>query len=86
MFCGFRNCLDVRKGRKLPYVIENDLEIRKDIVIKAADKSGAVVVWRADLCHKEALRQLSGTSFYAKVDKDLTLITKTLSKMQLIIS
>ena len=86
MFCGFRNCLDVRKGRKLPYVIENDLEKSKDIVIKAADKSGTVVVWRADLCQKEALRQLSGTSFYAKVDKDLTLITKTLSKMQLIIS
>ena len=86
MFCGFRNCLDVRKGRKLPYVIENDLEKRKDIVIKAADKSGAVVVWRADLFQKEALRQLSGTSFYAKVDKDLTLMTKTLSKMQLIIS
>ena len=86
MFCGFRNCLDVRKGRKLPYVVENDLEKRKDIVIKAADKSGAVVVWRADLRQKEALRQLSGTSFYAKVDKDLTLITKTLSKMQLIIS
>ena len=64
----------------LPYAVENDLEKRKDIVIKAADKSGAVVVWRADLCQKEALRQLSGTSFYAKVDKDLTLITKTLSK------
>ena len=59
---------------------------RKDIVIKAADKSGAVVVWWADLCQKEALRQLSGTSFYAKVDKDLTLITKTLSKLRLIIS
>ena len=38
---------------------------RKDIVIKAADKGGAVVVWRADLYQKEALRQLSDTSFYA---------------------
>ena len=28
VFCGFRNCLDVRKGRKLPYVVENDLEKR----------------------------------------------------------
>ena len=81
MFCGFRNCLDVRKGRKLPDIVKIDQENRKDIVIKAADKSGAVVVWRADLCQKEALRQLSGTSFYAKEDKDLTLITKTLSKM-----
>ena len=39
---------------------------------KAADKGGALVVWRADLYQKEALRQLSDTSFYAKVDKDLT--------------
>ena len=31
-----------------------------------------MVVWRADLDQKEALRQLSDTSFYAKVDKDLT--------------
>ena len=32
---------------------------------------GAVVVWRSDL-YKEALRQLSDISFYAKVEKDLT--------------
>ena len=31
-----------------------------------------MVVWRADLYQTEALRQLSDTSFYAKVDKDLT--------------
>ena len=30
-----------------------------------------MVVWRADLYQKEALRQLSDTSFYAQVDKDL---------------
>ena len=30
------------------------------------------LVWQADLYQKEALRQLSDTSFYAKVDKDLT--------------
>ena len=41
-------------------------------IVKAADKGGALVVWRADLYQKEALRQLSDTSFYAKVDKDLT--------------
>ena len=45
---------------------------RKDLIVKAADKGGALVVWRADLYQKEALRQLSDTSFYAKVDKDLT--------------
>ena len=49
-----------------------NLRKRRDIVVKAADKGGALVVWRADLYQKEALRQLSDTSFYAKVDKDLT--------------
>ena len=48
------------------------LSKRRDIIVKAADKGGALVVWRADLYQKEALRQLSDTSFYAKVDKDLT--------------
>ena len=49
-----------------------NLSMRKDIIVKAADKGGALVVWRADLYQKEALRQLSDTSFYAKVDKDVT--------------
>jgi len=48
------------------------LKKRKDIVIKAADKGGALVVWRTDLYQKEAMRQLSDTSFYQKVDKDVT--------------
>ena len=51
--------------------LEN-LSKRKDLTVKAADKGGALVVWRADLYQKEALRQLSDTSFCAKVDKDLT--------------
>ena len=33
-----------------------------------------------DLYQKEALRQLSDTSFYAKVDKDLTLINQNIVK------
>ena len=49
-----------------------NLSKRHDIVIKSADKGGAVVVWRSDLYKEEALRQLSDTSFYAKVEKDLT--------------
>ena len=49
-----------------------NLRKHKDIVVKAADKGGALVVWQADLYQKEALQQLSDTSFYAKVDKDLT--------------
>ena len=48
--------------------------------MKAADKGGAVVVWWADLYQKEVLRQLSDTSFYAKVDKDLTLINQNIIK------
>ena len=48
------------------------LKKRKDIIVKAADKGGSLVVWRADPYQKEALQQLSDTSFYAKVDKDLT--------------
>ena len=38
------------------------LKKRKDIVIKAADKGGAVFVWRADLYQKEALLETS--AFY----------------------
>ena len=38
--------------------LEN-LSKRKDLIVKAADKGGALVVWRADLYQKEALRQLS---------------------------
>jgi len=56
------------------------LSKRKDVVIKAADKGGAVVVWRTDLYRQEAFRQLSNTSFYAKVDKDLTTTNQKLSK------
>ena len=44
--------------------LEN-LSKRKDLIVKAVDKG-------ADLYQKEALRQFSDTSFYAKVDKDLT--------------
>ena len=48
-----------------------NLSKRNDIVVKSADKGGAVVVWRSDLYQKEVLRQLSDT-FCAKVQKDLT--------------
>ena len=50
------------------------LKNRNDLVIKAADKDGATVVWRTDLelYQQEAIRQLSDSIFYAKVNKDLT--------------
>ena len=60
--------------------LEN-LSKRKDLIVKSADKGGALVVWRADLYHKEALRQLSDTSFYAKVDKDLTSTNQQIVKI-----
>ena len=56
--------------------LEN-LSKRKDLIVKAADKGGALVVWRADLYQKEALRQLSDTSFMLKSIKiSLPLINK----------
>ena len=54
------------------WVALKNLSKRQDIIVKSADKGGAVVVWRSDLYKEEALRQLSDTSFYAKVEKDLT--------------
>ena len=45
---------------------------RIDIVIKPADKGGALVVWKTDLYRNEAHRQLNDTSFYRRVDEDMT--------------
>ena len=45
-----------------------------------ANRDGAVVVWRDDLYQREALRQLFDTSFYAKVDYDLTFINQDIVK------
>ena len=53
---------------------------RKDIVIKAVNTGCAVFVRLTDLHQKEALRQLSDTSFHAKVDKDLTFINQNIVK------
>lgn len=49
-----------------------NLKNRNDLVIKAAEKGGATVVWRTDLYQQEAIRQLSDPTFYTKVNKDLT--------------
>ena len=45
----------------------------------------AVIIWRADLYQKEALRLLSDTCFRGKVDKDLSPSTKILLKTRLLI-
>ena len=49
-----------------------NLEKPNDLVIKTANKDGAIVVWRTDLYQQEAIRQLSDPSLYSKVNKDLT--------------
>ena len=56
---------------KEEWTAHQNLKTRDDIVIKPADKGGAVVVWRTDLYKQEAFRQLADTKFYAKVNKDL---------------
>ena len=57
-----------------------NLKNRDDLVIKAADKGGATVVWRTDLYQQEAIRQLSDPTFYTKVNKDLTLANQKIVK------
>ena len=56
------------------------LRNRKYIVIKQADKGGAVAVWRTDLYKQEAARKLADTKFYTKVNKDLTLTNQKIIK------
>ena len=50
----------------------SSLRKREDITMKQADKGGAVVVWRKDLCISEAERQPSDATAYAEVHHDLT--------------
>ena len=47
-----------------------DLRQRNGIIIKPADKGGAVVVWKCDLYIQEANRQLSDDRFYQRLDAD----------------
>lgn len=50
------------------------LKKRKDIVIKAADKGGALVVWRTDHYQKETLWQLSDFENYKLNYKFISLL------------
>ena len=49
-----------------------NLKNRNNLVIKAGEKGGAIVVWRTDLDKQEAVRQLSDPTFYTQFNKDLT--------------
>ncbi|XP_072043164.1 uncharacterized protein [Amphiura filiformis] len=46
------------------------LKANRDIIIKSADKGGAVVVWDSNLYTEEANRQLSDVSTYTKLNAD----------------
>ena len=46
------------------------LQERKYIMIKPADKGGAIVVWRRDQYFQEALRQISNTDFNYPIEND----------------
>ena len=64
----------------------NRLKSRQDIVIKPADKGGAVCVWAKDLYIKEGEQQLSDIKFYKPLDNDKTeniqkLIVKEINSM-----
>jgi hypothetical protein len=49
-----------------------ELRMRKDVVIKPADKGGAIVVWQKDLYMEEVQKQLNNPEFYEKMDYDQT--------------
>ena len=66
---------------KEEWTAHQNFKTRDAIVIKPADKGGAVVVWRTDLYKQEAFRQLADTKLiYAKVNKDLTLANQKILK------
>ena len=67
----FNKSLKSSNFSKEEWTAHQNLKTRDDIVIKPADKGGAVVVWRTDLYKQKAFRQLADTKFYAKVNKDL---------------
>ena len=68
----FNKSLKFSNLSKEEWTAHQNLKTRDDIVIKPAEKGGAVVVWRTNLYKQEAFRQLADTKFYAKVKKDLT--------------
>ena len=57
---------------KSEYAALEKLKKNGDIVIKKADKGGAVVVWRKDLYILEGIRQLSNKEFYEELSTDNT--------------
>ena len=56
----------------------NKLKANHDIVIKGADKGGAIVVMDHNLYELEGLRQLTNTHYYKEIDRPLATETVTL--------
>ena len=52
----------------------------RDDIVSQTSHGGAVVVWRTDLYKREAFRELTGTKFFAKVNKGLAQANQTVVK------
>ena len=76
---------DIKKVIEKPYVLNQNLSKEektalkeliqdKDIVIKPADKGGAICIQDYEKCRQEILSQLSDAHYYKKLDHDPTLL------------
>ena len=69
----YRRCTTITNLKEDEQQALRELRRRSDIVVKPADKGGAVVVWSRDLYNQEANRQLSDNRFYdQRLDRDPT--------------
>ena len=70
--------IDLKKSPDIVNIARNEIEAlkklknRTDIVIRPADKGGAVCVWDKDSYRTEAYRQLDDNRFYERLDTDET--------------
>ena len=55
------------------YQLLQNLQNNNSIVIKKADKGSNIIIMDREFYVKEAMRQLTDTKFYKRIDKDLTL-------------
>ena len=78
--------VDLKVHRKESNIADSDhqalktLKNRDDVIIKPADKGGAIVVWKKELYLKEAERQLSDKTFYKRENIDQTLHNRNVVK------
>ena len=78
--------VDLKFHRKESNIADSDrqalktLNDRDDVIIKPADKGGAIVVWKKELYLNEAERQLSDKTFYKRENIDQTLHNRNVVK------